>query len=40
MSESETRYAICTWKGHCNQQIYNPKQCIEIQPAYPLLRAS
>ena len=25
-SQPKTGYAICTWKGRCNQQIDNPKQ--------------
>jgi hypothetical protein len=29
MSEPKTRYAICTWKGRCNQQIDHPKQTIQ-----------
>jgi len=29
MSELKTRYAICTSKGHCNQQIDHPKQTIQ-----------
>lgn len=28
MSEPETRYAICTWKGHCNQQADRLRKCI------------
>jgi len=24
--QPKTGYAICTWKGRCNQQIDNPKQ--------------
>jgi len=32
-SQPRTEYAICVWKGHCNQQIDNPKQDSKISVA-------
>jgi len=32
-SQPKTWYAICVWKGHCNQQIDNPKQDSKISAA-------
>jgi hypothetical protein len=36
-SQPKTEYAICTWKGRCNQQIDNPKQNARALLRAPLL---
>jgi hypothetical protein len=32
-SQPRTGYAICVWKGRCNQQIDNPRQDFKISTA-------